>query len=269
MTISVTVSQLFIHPVKSLPGLSVPSLQLDRIGAVGDRRYLLVDAEGKFLSQRQESRLALIHLAEGEGGWLLSCEGGGQRFLPKVGVQNHKVTVTVWNDSCEAFDQGDAWAAWFSAFLGKPARLVYTPPEIERRIDRNYCADERHVSFADAYPLLVVSESSLNEINRHLSHPIGINRFRSNVVVTGSAAFAEDGWRALAFGENRLALVKPCSRCVIPTINPATAGKEREVWLVLEKLRKRADGKIYFGQNAIHQQPGELRVGDKLAVVSG
>jgi uncharacterized protein YcbX len=88
-----------------------------------------------------------------------------------LSVQNHKVTVTVWNDSCEAFDQGDAWAAWFSAFLGKPARLVYTPPEIERRIDRNYCADERHVSFADAYPLLVASEASLAEIKPSSSAP--------------------------------------------------------------------------------------------------
>jgi uncharacterized protein YcbX len=109
----------------------------------------------------------------------------------------------------------------------------------------------------------------LPRLNRHLPHPIGFNRFRPNVVVTGSAAFAEDGWRALAFGENRLALVKPCSRCVIPTINPATAGKEREVWLVLEKLRKRADGKIYFGQNAIHQRRASCRWVTSWRVVSG
>ena len=271
MSSSVVISQLFIYPIKSFPGLSVTSLPLDKLGAIDDRRYMLVDENGKFVSQRQHANLALTKLEQHADGWLVSFPESTKqttsRLLLREGIKDRLVSVTIWNDTCQAFDQGDEWADWFSEGLGKLVRLIYTPKEIKRRIDSDYCSQDRHVSFTDGYPLLVTTESSLEEINQHLDIPIAMQRFRPNIVVKGSEAFAEDNWKSIKSAENELALVKPCSRCVIPTINLQTAKKEKVVWQTLQKLRQAEDGKIYFGQNAIHQHDGRLHVGDVLEVV--
>ncbi len=267
MSSSVVISQLFVYPIKSFPGLSVSSLTLDSLGAINDRRYMLVDESGKFVSQRQHANLALVSLEQHVDGWQVKFPESEPRILPVEGQIEQLINVTIWSDSCEVYDQGDDWAEWFSAALGKPVRLVYTPKDIQRRIDPDYCSQDRHVSFTDGYPLLVTSVSSLQEINSHLDISITMQRFRPNVVVSGSNAFAEDNWQYLKSSDNELALVKPCSRCVIPTINLETAQKEKVVWQTLQKLRQAEDGKIYFGQNAIHQHEGVLHVGNRLEII--
>lgn len=269
MTETVTISQLYIHPIKSFPGLSVNSLTLDSLGAINDRRYMLVDENGKFITQRQYASLALIELKQHDQGWQIRFPECEPKLLPFAGTIHSERQVTIWNDSCKAFDQGDEWAAWFSDKLDKPVRLVYTPENINRRVDPDYCPENRHVSFTDGFPLLVTSESSLEAINEELKQPITMQRFRPNIVITGADAFAEDNWYALKSENNEFQLVKPCSRCVIPTINLQTAGKEKAVWQALQQLRQADDGKIYFGQNAIHQHEGELHVGDQLLINPG
>lgn len=272
MSTTVIISQLYIYPVKSLPGLAVSKLPLDRLGAVDDRRYMLVDEAGKFVSQRQHANLALVNMQEHAEGWLIAFPNGESRVLKREGDMDVPVEVTIWNDTCPAFDQGDKWAEWFSAGLGKSIRLVYTPKEISRRIDPDYCIQDRYVSFVDGYPLMITSESSLAKINQHLEQPITMQRFRPSIVVKGSEAFAEDDWQLLVLSNNKLpnnelSLVKPCARCVIPTINLETAQKEKVVWQILQKLRQAENGKIYFGQNTIHQYEGVLHIGEELSVV--
>lgn len=263
---SVSISQLWVYPIKSCQGVQVDTLLLDALGAADDRRYMLVDENGVFVTQRQFASLVLISIIRHEQGWLITLPDGLSRVLPAVGLTEQIVDVVVWGDSFSAFDQGDQWAQFFSIFLQRNVRLIYTDSHTSRCINNQYSPEKRQVNFADGFPLLIVNKSSLDLINQHLDIPITAERFRPNIVVVGAPAFAEQAWKILIADDVMLALVKPCSRCVIPTINLSTAKKEKRVWQVLEQLCKKEDGAVYFGMNVIHSNNATLSIGQCLTI---
>lgn len=260
------ISALFIYPIKSMAGISLSSMAFDALGAEYDRRYMLVDKSGQFISQRKYSQLALASITYEIDCWGVSIPQYGEKQLPKKGELQNEVAVQVWGDNFKAFDQGDIWAQWFSHWLGEEVRLVFIAEEKRRRIDVNYCEEERYVGFADGFPLLLCNEASLQALNTELEKTITIDRFRPNIVVSAKTmkAYEEDSWKTLAAENNAFDIVKPCSRCVIPTINIKTGETEKAVWQALSNKRKFDDGQVYFGQNIIHRSINSIAVGEEV-----
>lgn len=258
-------SRLFIYPVKSLAGVEVDAWPVDDFGLMNDRRWMIVDELGIALTQRERARLALIKPTLFDGGITLTAP-----TMPPLVSQtpvNCVRPVTVWDDTVDVGDAGPEAREWLTDFIGEPASLVYMSPDCFRRIDPAYSADARRVSFSDGYPFLLISQESMDELNRRMETPLGIERFRPNLVVSGAAhPNAEDEWKRIRIGSLELDVVKPCARCAVPTVDPKTAERGKEPSRTLATYRKR-DGKVYFGQNLIHRGSGELRVGDAAVVV--
>lgn len=259
-----TISQLYHYPIKSCAGLSVDHLVFDQYGPVADRRWLLVDEQGQFLSQRQLPTMARIEPFWQEGSWYVRAEG--HDVLRLIPPNNSDVrSVTVWRDKMLAQDMGDRAATWFSTVLQRSVRLLGMCAETERQVDAQYAHTAQPLAFADGFPLLVIHQASLDFLSAELGRPVGAERFRANVVVTGGQAFDELHWSRIVSStsvEAYLAMVKPCERCVIPTRHPITLERESDVLAVL-KQHCRPDGAIIFGQNAQAVGITTLRVGDR------
>ncbi len=258
-------SRLFVYPVKSLAGTELQEAELDDFGIVGDRRWLVVDENGEFLTQREHPRMALIRPQVVQPGLRLSAPGMSDLTVDVPDACER--TVRIWDDVVSAYDAGPEPAEWLSAFLEQPVALVYMPDSTFRRVDPAYVPETRRVSFADGYPLLVISQESMDELNRRMEQPLGIERFRPNIVITGaSLPHAEDTWQRIRVGSLELDLVKPCARCAIPTVDPLTAERGKEPTRTLSEYRKH-DGKVWFGMNAVHKQNGHLRTGSSVEIV--
>ena len=175
--------------------------------------------------------------------------------------------VQVWSDRVEALDAGDQVAHWFSEYLGMSCRLVYMPDSAQRPVDPNFAPAGSIVSFADAFPLHLISSASLDDFNTHLSRPVGVQRFRANIVIEGAPAWAEDGWRRLRIGDIECEVAKACARCVVPSIDLDSGQLEPEVTKTLFRQRRREDNQFYFGINLVHRGEGVLRIGDKVEVL--
>lgn len=263
---SVYVSQLNIYPVKSLRGISMTTMRIARKGPCFDRHWMLIDEKGNFLTQRKLPRMALIDTAINESTLTLTYQD--KQFdlpieLPRLPSQK----VSVWRDVVEVCDLGDGVAGWLSSILDKPCRLVVMSPEYERQVDLNYGRQGDIIGFADGFSVLLIAEASLEDFNRHLSNKITMQRFRPNIVVAGCEPFAEDSWQKLCIGDLVFDVAKPCTRCVIPTIDPNTADRSPEIWHALQDYRQK-DGKVFFGQNLIHRAEGEIKVGDTVEILS-
>ncbi|MCY0966574.1 MOSC domain-containing protein [Parathalassolituus penaei] len=258
------ITGLFVYPVKSCAGMSVDSLELSAEGVVGDRRYMIVAPDGRFLTQRQLPAMAWIIPRWSEGQLVLGFDGKGECV---EGVGDEQL-VTVWRDEVIARDCGDEMAAWLESVLGRPCRLVKMPETTHRQVDLRYAEEGELVGFADGFPLLVTSETSLAAISREWGKPLQMERFRPNVVINGGdAGFEELVWRRLDVSDGSLLLVKPCERCVIPQRDPVTQVRDADLLPVLQQLCT-VDGKIIFGQNAIARGLSSLQVGQRLTVVS-
>lgn len=249
------IGELAIHPLKSARRIVLQELVLDALGPQGDRRWMLVDAEGRMLTQRTHPRLCLLAATLEESGLKLAAEGWSDHLVVPDAEPRHQ-RVTVWEDSLEAVLPSRAADAWCSAFLGLPVRLAWLPDEVVRPVDARHAGPGHRTAFSDGFPLLLVTQSSLDHLNgllREAGAPaVDWARFRPNVVVAGDVPpHAEDGWRRLRVGEVELALVKPCSRCVIPSIDPVTADKDSRILTILRRYRSREDGRIYLGQNVV------------------
>ncbi|MEP7325317.1 MAG: MOSC N-terminal beta barrel domain-containing protein, partial [Gemmatimonadota bacterium] len=254
-------SSLHIYPLKSAQGISVDSVELDDFGPTYDRRWMLIGPDRVVVTQREAHRLALVRVELDGGGLRISAPGAGGLEVGQGGEASPLVEVSIWSDRCLARDLGEEPASWFSRFLGDPIRLVFMPPESFRPVDPNYVDPPRRVSFADGFPLLLIGDGSLAELNRRLARPVPMNRFRPNVVLSGTEPFAEDGWGSVEIGSVVFDVVKPCARCVVTTIDQENAEPGREPLRTLATFRKRDDG-VHFGQNLLHRGPGRLRIGD-------
>ncbi len=258
----ILLSELWCHPVKSLRGHRLSNAMIDRRGLVDDRRWMLVDADGRFLTQRQQARMALLTPEVREDGLLLTQAGGEQLLVPYP-VDGERLRVRIWDDECDAVRVSDAADAWLSDFLGQPTRLVRMADDAERQVDPTYARPGDQAAFSDGFPLLLISQSSLDDLNRRIGgEPLPMRRFRPNLVVSGCEPYAEDDWKRIRIGGIDFRLVKPCSRCVIPTIDPETAEKhpDKEPMRTLLTYRRR-DNKVFFGQNVLHDAEGRLEVG--------
>jgi uncharacterized protein len=261
-----TISRLFVYPVKSCAGVELPEALLTETGLEFDRAWMVVDANGEFVTQRQLPRMALIRPQMRHTEAVLRAPGMLALHLAFDRVEK-PVRVRVWKDEVAAYDMGDIAAQWFSDFLSEPGqpqalRLVRFDPEHKRLSNLEWTGGiEATNQFADGYPLLVASEGSLAELNARLAaaghDAVGIERFRPNIVLAGIEAHDEDRVDALhiagAEGEAELKPVKPCTRCPIPDIDPATGLSSPEVGDMLRTYRAdaRVDGRITFGMNCI------------------
>lgn len=265
---SCMLSQIFTYPVKSLKGVSHEALSLTAMGPSNDRRYMVVDEYGRFLTQRQIPEMTLIKAELYTDGLRLSLAGEDDLQVDASDRSDVFREVTVWNDSVQAQDCGECAALWLSACLKKKVRLVYMPGNIQRGVDPHYGQSGDIVSFADGFPLLLISEASLENLNSRLAQPVSIDRFRPNIVIKGCKPHEEDRWKKIRIGSEEFDIVKPCSRCVIPSIDPATAEKNPQIIRELTKYRRGDDKKVYFGQNLIHRTRGRLLIGDQLEVLA-
>lgn len=255
----IRVTELAVYPVKSFAQISLTSARVESFGLQHDRRWMVVDHNGKFITQRQQSRMCLVQPELIENGVRLSVPG-----MPSIDILKPQSTerfqVTVWHDHCNVLDAGDEAAAWLSQFLDIDCRLVYFPDDEVRTVDQTYAKPSDKTAFSDGFPLLLISQASLDDLNSRMQTPIPMVRFRPNLVVNGCGAFAEDKWRRLRIGDVTYRVAKPCSRCVIPSIDIQTAERGAEPTRTLLAYRKR-DNKIYFGQNVIADGMGEIQVG--------
>lgn len=258
---SATVSRLFVYPVKSCAGVEVAQAELTEAGLDLDRAWMVVDAKGEFVSQRELPRMALVRPQLKHYEVVLRAPGMLALHLDVEGVEA-PVRVRVWDDEVPAFDMGDVAAQWLSDFLGAKLRLVRFDPEHRRLSDLKWTQGvESPNQFSDGFPLLAVGEASLGELNRRLAGaghaPVGIERFRPNIVLAGLEAHDEDRLGALHVqaeeGEVVLRPVKPCPRCPIPNIDPATAQSSPEVGDALQAYRRNdiVGGAVTFGMNLI------------------
>lgn len=257
------VSQLYIYPLKSARGIAVDKFELGSRGPMFDRQWMVVNSQGKFVTQRQFPRMCLIETRIHAGDLTLSAP---QMPAILVGSSSRQYDVIVWKDTVPAQDCGDDVAQWLSSYLGASVRLVEMPSSSQRLVDSDYASAGEMVGFADGFPLLLASQASLDDFNTKLEDPIGMERFRPNIVIEGSLAYAEDEWQELSIGSIALSIVKPCSRCIIPSIDQSTAQKQMSVNDALLAHRSR-NRKTYFGQNALHRNTGIISVGDSLSVL--
>lgn len=260
--VQATIAQLWVYPVKSCAGISLTEAELTDTGLLYDRAWMVVDTDGEFVTQRELPRMALIQTAFKMGQLVLRAPGMLALHLALDAAEG-PLKVRVWDDEVQAYDMGDLAAQWFSDFLGQPLRLARFDPEVRRVCSLKWTGGREAITqFADGFSLLVTSTASLDELNSRLGAaghaPVGMLRFRPNVVLAGVEAHDEDrvGAMRIGTGDGASALiepVKPCGRCPIPNIDPATATSSPEVNDTLQVYRKdpRLDGAITFGMNAI------------------
>ena len=267
MTKSGIVSAIYIYPVKSCRGISVTFARLDAWGLKYDRHWMVVNADGRFLTQRQLPSLALVETALESEFLRLSAPSMPELRLPMSGILGEEVDVVVWRDRCRAVDQGNEAAEWFSTHLGKTCRLVQMGERFSRPVDPDYAPQAAQVNFADGFPLLVISEASLAELNTRLPAPLPMDRFRPNLVVSGCEPFAEDEWRTVRIGEVTFHGVKLCQRCIITTIDQMTGMGGREPLITLGTYRG-VKGGVVFGQNLVHAGLGEVCLGNVVELLT-
>ena len=264
---SITISSLIYYPIKACRGFEVESANVERMGFQDDRRMMVVTPQGDQVTQREHSKLAWVLPTLNDGALTLSAPNFDsiQLNIQKTGVTQ---PVNIWeNKGVTAIDQGDESAQWFSDWLGESVRLVHIADGIQRRLNPKYAVNANdHTGFADGYPILIISEESLQDLNTRLETPVPMNRFRPNLVVKGCEPYAEDTWNKIKIGDVELAIVKPCDRCVVTTIDKETLVQSKEPLKTLAVYRKHPLGAI-FGQNIIPLNEGRLQLGMNVEVL--
>lgn len=263
-----SVSQLFYYPIKSLGAIETDCFDVSSMGPTLDRRIMLIDSSGQFITQRQCPTMALISLYD--SGSVLTLSYKSEQLAlswPTFSEFKTSTTVHVWDDSISAQLIGDDIAnAWLSKHLERNVRLVYMDDSEFRQVDLNYSTPGVSTSFSDGFPFLLISQASLDFLSSKVGYELSAKRFRPNIVVDGCEPFEEDTWKKLKIGDIELDVVKSCSRCVIPSINLDTAKKDKDVIQAMLNFRK-IGNEIYVGQNLIHNNEGVLQVGMPITVV--
>ena len=264
---SFTVSALNVYPVKSLGGFSVTEATVTAKGFEHDRRWMLVDKEGKFITQREVHAMALLQTAiTPDGLYIYHKQNPDKKItIPFLLTPGEIKKVQVWDDECEAWTYDDAINNWFSKVLDTECELVYMPDETHRLVDTNYANNKETTSFSDGYPFLIIGQSSLDELNRKLSTPLKMDRFRPNIVFTSGEPHAEDNWKHFTINEIDFFGVKTCGRCMITTIDQQTSGAGKEPLKTMATYRT-VGNSIKFGMNLLHKGAGAVRVGDTITL---
>lgn len=284
------ISEINIYPIKSLRGNALSEALVEKRGLRHDRRWMLTDREGMFLTQREFPRMALIGVEVGEEHVVLTAPGMNDLAMPHEPASGPRRPVTVWNSTVEAAKYPDKVNEWLSEAVGGECVLFSMPAEAERHVNPLFDRGDDLVSFADGYPLLLIGEGSLSELNRRIAanggngsvSPFEMRRFRPNLVVVGSEPFEEDSWSRIRVGEAIFRVVRPCARCAITTVDPDRGefdGKEPLKTLATfrmakdifpDKLEELAlqPNYVLFGENLIPENPGvTIRPGDEVEVL--
>lgn len=277
------VSELWIYPIKSCQGIQLQTAEVITKGLLWDREMMVISRKGKFLTQRQFPQLAKVQLKLINDSLTLSVADrslDSLTFTPSL--EGEEVEVEVWHDRLIAIDQGDLVARWFHQVLqldsSKECRLVRQSPQHERKVNPAFAITKQEiVSFADGYPCLLTTTASLAELNRRIldtyeeSAPtVSMDRFRSNIVVETEIPFEEDNWKTIQIGELQFAVVKPCSRCIIPTIDQTTGDRNelKEPLRTLGTFRQFGGQGVMFGENMIPKSSGKINLGDRLKIIA-
>ncbi|MGB0133616.1 MOSC domain-containing protein [Dokdonella sp.] len=262
-----TLSAIHIYPVKSFAALNPEQALVEARGLVGDRRWMIVDADGSFVTARKHPSMVLVRAEFIDDGLQLSAPG-----MPEMHVlpapQRARVSAMVWESKVSTLPASEEADAWISRYLGFPARFVHMDRECTRAIDSAYAPSGEEVSLADGFPLLLISQAALDGLNEKLGEPVDMRRFRPNLVVSGTPAHAEDGWRSIRIGGIRFDLVKACVRCVLTTVEPERGEFDAtgEPLRTLIGYRRTVKG-VTFGQNLIPRDSGRIRIGDSVEIL--
>ncbi len=267
----VSISHLFVYPIKGCSGLAVDAWPLEYTGLRHDRQWMLIDEYGRFISQREVAALALCRIGLHPEGWHIRFDTMHQTILlPREWRSTASIEVQVWDDRVTAMLGRLEWDAFFSEALGRKVQLVFFSPDSSRRVDTRFAPLPHYTFFSDGYPLLTLGSASLDHLNQKLTEPIGWDRFRPNIVVQTEIPHTEDSWSHLVHNDYRLQLVKPCARCVVTTIDQKNGQRGKEPLLTLSRYRQR-ENKIYFGVNTLVETAISkpwIRVGDELEPIS-
>ncbi len=289
------VSEINIYPIKSLKGISLDSALVEERGLQYDRRWMLATPDGVFFTQREFPQMATITVGVESGGLRVESEKSGSMLVPFEPDRGEKREVTIWQSVCEGLIYNGEVSEWFSDAIGTDCRLVYMPDDSRRHVNPLFNKNDDVVSFADGYPLMLLSEASLTDLNTHIAdavenagrlpafRPLPMNRFRPNLVVTGADAFTEDNWQRIRIGDAVFRSTKPCERCVVTTVDQTKGefdGKEPLKTLASYRMAKDVmpdrfeslgvgANAVLFGQNLIAESVGAIvRVGDPVEVLS-
>jgi uncharacterized protein len=262
------VSQLFIYPIKSLGGIMLNTAEVTDRGLKYDRRWMLIDDNNRFISQREFAKMALLKVSiEADGLRVTYTLNQSSIFIPFHPQTNTIIQATVWDDTCEGTLVSPEVDQWLTQVLGMSSRLIYMTDASLRAVDPRYAREQEVTSFADAYPFLLIGQASLDELNSRLQNQIKMDRFRPNIVFTGGEPYAEDVMPHIRINDIDFYGVKRCARCVMITIDQQNAAKNVEPMKVLAGYRAQ-NNKIYFGQNLLHTGSGNINVGDTLEIVA-
>jgi uncharacterized protein YcbX len=265
-----TISELYIYPIKSLGGISLTEAVVEARGLRYDRRFMLVEPNGDFMTQRTNHQMALLDVAIGQNDvlrvWHRQRPNDVLELPLRVPVQDTTVNqewlkVNIWDSAdVPALAVSEEADRWFSRVLDKTCRLVFMPETTHRAVDPAYARQDDAVSFADGYPYLLIGQASLDTLNQRLADPITMQRFRPNIVVSGSLPYEEDAWQHFRVGGMDFYGVKPCARCVLTTLDPETGKPGKEPLRTLSTYRQWKH-KILFGQNVLAKPTGGLVLG--------
>lgn len=265
----IKVSELNFYPIKSCAGTALSTARVATRGIAHDREWLVVDESNNFITQRELAKMCLIKPEIAPDGSELKLSAPDAEIISvPVTDKCGQRRVTVWSKSCKADDQGDVAAEWLSNYLGVSCRLVRMSDDFKRQVDQRYAKRKTdQVGFADDFPLLLISEESLQDLNSRIDEALPMNRFRPNIVVKGCEPFDEDKWNTVKIGNVLFDVVKPCARCVITTVDQLTADKGAEPLKALAKYRN-SRNRLLFGQNIVHHSEGQINLGDTLEILN-
>lgn len=261
------VEAIYVYPVKAAKAVRVQEARLAATGLEHDRTFMIVDSKGEFLTQREHPNMAAI-AAVIEGDTLVLTGIDRRPVAVPLRASGPAVRATVWDDAVDAIDCGPLVAGMLTNHIGTAARLVRFADGATRQVDRRYADEGDHVSFADAFPVLVTTTASVDAVGAESGTPSDALRFRPNIVVSGERPFEEDEWSKITVGECEIDLVKPCSRCVVLDVDPARGVKAPGVLAALARVRPATNNKVYLGMNGIPRSLGVVRAGDIVRVSS-
>jgi len=263
---NLVLSEIYIYPIKSLGGISLQTSEVEERGLKYDRRWVLVDESNTFFTQRDFPAMTLIKPAIGKDGLQLKHK---QKNIEPLKVpfdfdHSKRDKVIIWNDTVIGEFYNQTIDDWFSEILGIKCHLVKMPGSTKRIVDRKY-AENKIVSFADAFPFLIIGQASLDDLNSKMEIPLPMNRFRTNFVFTGGEPFEEDSWNGFSIGSLEFKAVKPCARCVITTTDQETGERNNEPLKTLSEYRN-FENKVMFGMNLICNSTGKISCGDTITL---
>lgn len=264
MTKQISVTQLYIYPVKSFAGIELEKSDVDGMGLKFDRRWMVVSPEGKFITQRTVPKMSLINTDINNGQLVLTIAGKTPHIVPLISDESEKMDVSIWKDNIRVTKIGNDTDKWISEVLGIDCHLVFIEEEVIRQCDLAFSEEGEKTGFADGFPILIVSEESLKDLNKRLKSPVDMRRFRPNIVISGVEAFAEDNLSDFLINNINMKAVKKCSRCPMPMVDPDVGERTSQEPIATLSTYRKWENKIFFGMNVIHKSEGIISVGDSL-----